>query len=259
MKQITLINNAPLSVKEYNGQRVVTFKDIDMLHQRADGTARRNFNTNKKHFIEQVDFFRVQPSEIRTVGIASNNGGVVVTESGYLMLVKSFTDDLAWAVQRELVNSYFKGKITPAPKCFLEECGVYKYEETKQTEEDIAKTFIQSLVYALNSGEYYIAPKRKKRSPAENRTLLGIYDSEKITLILSVAYSIYANFVGIPFNVLSISHHITPQLVRSGLVISKTKQRMNGKNCHTLHISIPQANTLRGYTNTLLLNSPIVL
>ena len=32
----------------------------------------------------------------------------VVTESGYLMLVKSFTDDLAWQVQRQLVNTYFR-------------------------------------------------------------------------------------------------------------------------------------------------------
>ena len=27
------------------------------------------------------------------------------------MLVKSFTDDLAWSVQRELVNNYFKVKL----------------------------------------------------------------------------------------------------------------------------------------------------
>lgn len=31
------------------------------------------------------------------------------------MLVKSFSDDLAWTVQRELVNFYFRGR-TPAPK-----------------------------------------------------------------------------------------------------------------------------------------------
>ncbi|OAD19482.1 toxin-antitoxin system, toxin component, Bro family [Candidatus Thiomargarita nelsonii] len=31
----------------------------------------------------------------------------LITETGYLMLVKSFTDDLAWQVQRELVNKYF--------------------------------------------------------------------------------------------------------------------------------------------------------
>ena len=37
------INNTDLLVKEFNGQRVVTFKDIDMLHERVEGTAKRNF------------------------------------------------------------------------------------------------------------------------------------------------------------------------------------------------------------------------
>ena len=94
MSELT-IGNVNVVIKEYQGQRVVTLKDIDTVHQRPDGTARRNFNTNKQHFIEGVDYFKIQPNEIRTVGIASPNGGTVVTESGYLMLVKSFTDDLS--------------------------------------------------------------------------------------------------------------------------------------------------------------------
>ncbi|MBS6504229.1 MAG: ORF6C domain-containing protein, partial [Clostridium sp.] len=36
--------------------------------------------------------------------------GLLITESGYLMLVKSLQDDLAWKVQRELVNNYFRVK-----------------------------------------------------------------------------------------------------------------------------------------------------
>jgi hypothetical protein len=36
--------------------------------------------------------------------------GLLITESGYLMLVKSLQDDLAWKVQRELVNNYFRTK-----------------------------------------------------------------------------------------------------------------------------------------------------
>lgn len=246
MKQITLINNSPLSVKEYDGQRVVTFKDIDTLHQRPEGTARKRFNDNKKHFIENVDFYKVQPSEKRTVGITSNNGGIVVTESGYLMLVKSFNDDTAWAVQRALVNSYFKGKINPAPQSFLEECGVCELTQ-EQTDEDIAKIFLQSLVNALESGKYCIVPKRKRQSNTDNKILLGIYDDTTITLILSVAYSVYADFVGIPFNALSITKHISPPLVRCGLVISRTNQRISGKNRKIIRISIPQTNTLRGY------------
>ncbi len=93
---------------------MVTLKEIDAVHQRPDGTARKRFNDNKKHMIEGADFFSItQPSEIRTLGFERPQGGIpekviLVTESGYLMLVKSFTDDLAWEVQRQLVNTYFR-------------------------------------------------------------------------------------------------------------------------------------------------------
>lgn len=116
MDKTITINQTAVTVKEYNGQRVVTLKDIDNCHGRPDGTARKRFNDNKQHFIGGVDFYVVnQPSEIRTLGIERPQGGVpqtvtLITESGYLMLVKSFTDDLAWQVQRQLVNSYFRAK-----------------------------------------------------------------------------------------------------------------------------------------------------
>lgn len=43
----------------------------------------------------------------------------LITESGYLMLVKSFTDDLSWQIQRQLVKLYFRVKELaqqPAPQ-----------------------------------------------------------------------------------------------------------------------------------------------
>ena len=104
-----IINGMPLSIKEYEGKRVITFKEIDMCHKRPDGTARRNFNTNKEHFIEGEDYFVRNSYEAKKeFGIAAPNGLTLITESGYYMLVKSFTDDLSWDVQRQLVNSYFK-------------------------------------------------------------------------------------------------------------------------------------------------------
>lgn len=111
--QTVTINQSDISVKEYNRQRVVTFKDIDACHNRAEGTAGRNFRNNKQHFIEGEDFFVIELTndEIRRQFGAGKNAGKtmnVLTESGYLMLVKSFTDDLAWDVQRQLVNSYFR-------------------------------------------------------------------------------------------------------------------------------------------------------
>lgn len=103
------IGNADIFIKEYNGQRVVTFKDIDIVHSRPDGTARKRFNDNKKHFIKGEDYFVRNTDEAKTeFNIVAPNGLALITEQGYLMLVKSFTDDLAWKVQRQLVNNYFR-------------------------------------------------------------------------------------------------------------------------------------------------------
>ena len=111
-----LINEKFIEIKEYKGQRVVTFKDIDTLHQRPVGTASRNFKANRQHFIEGVDFFIVKPADIQKDEFrpfeidVPNRGIILLTESGYLMVVKSFTDDLAWKVQRQLINTYFRSK-----------------------------------------------------------------------------------------------------------------------------------------------------
>lgn len=112
------INGQTVTVVEYAGQRVVTLWMVDALHQRPEGTARRNFNSNKQHFIEGEDYVSVCADEIRTrkileISPKAQSDITFLTESGYAMLAKSFTDDLAWKVQRQLVRSYFGGKSTP--------------------------------------------------------------------------------------------------------------------------------------------------
>lgn len=117
MGDLIKIGNQRVATKEFGGQRVVTFKDIDMVHERPDGTARKRFHDNKKHFIKGEDFFKITPSEFRTaigdMDLRQQNDITLITEQGYLMLVKSFTDDLAWEVQRQLVNCYFRKKEDP--------------------------------------------------------------------------------------------------------------------------------------------------
>lgn len=107
----------PLEIKEWQGQRVITFKDVDRVHQRKDGTASKNFKNNRKHFISNIDYFQITRKEFG-VKFSPNSkleGNpnltvILLTESGYLMLAKSLTDDLAWDVQRALVNNYFRGR-----------------------------------------------------------------------------------------------------------------------------------------------------
>lgn len=117
MENTLCINGINIAIKEYSGQRVVTFKEIDQVHGRTDGNARKRFNENRKHFILGVDFFVVRRGEnvmsaLGTLEIP-NRGLTLITETGYLMLVKSFTDDRAWQVQRELVRNYFRPDIRP--------------------------------------------------------------------------------------------------------------------------------------------------
>ena len=113
MNELTLMQVLPIEKKEYNGQPVITLSDIDVVHKRPDGTARRTFNHNRRFFIEGVDYFERNPSEAANeFGIIAPNGLKVFTQTGYLMIVKSFTDDLSWAIQRELVNGYFAARRT---------------------------------------------------------------------------------------------------------------------------------------------------
>lgn len=114
MNDVLNICGTDVTIKEWRGKRVITFKDIDTVHQRPEGTASRNFRTNRQRFISGVDFFKITSDEFRqaigNMDSRQQNDVTLITESGYLMLVKSFTDDLAWKVQRELVNSYFRVK-----------------------------------------------------------------------------------------------------------------------------------------------------
>jgi len=112
-KNIVQINGQSLPVREYKGQRVVTIKDVARVHGVKETNVKMNFQNNRKHFIEGVDYFQLKGKKASKNILPASTKVTnlnVFTESGYLMLVKSLTDDLAWKVQRELVNGYFKVK-----------------------------------------------------------------------------------------------------------------------------------------------------
>jgi hypothetical protein len=137
MNDLTMQEMTLPQVKYWNGQRVVTFKDIDEVHNRPKGTARVSFNRNKKHFIENVDYYKITRDNFNvcqtynenlkgrissfqeTLGKIPPRGLTLITETGYLMIVKSFTDDLSWEVQRRLVNGYFRAREMAETTCQL--------------------------------------------------------------------------------------------------------------------------------------------
>lgn len=111
-----LIGAVEVPVLEYQNQRVVTFAMMDEVHQRPEGTAGRNFRENRQRFKEGIHYFHLSYQEVkmndvfRRSGVKANpqTGLIVLTGRGYLLIVKSFTDDLAWEVQEILIDAYFR-------------------------------------------------------------------------------------------------------------------------------------------------------
>jgi hypothetical protein len=135
--ELIQINGQDVPVITYRGRRVITLAQMDQVHGRKPGTAKRNFTEHRAKLIRNEDYFQIRSDEVVNLGLDATKdeirtysvgrGGklIVLAESGYLLLVKSFTDDLAWDVQRKLVATYFRAGdqfaistlfVLPAPK-----------------------------------------------------------------------------------------------------------------------------------------------
>lgn len=131
MNEVITIENTEMQIKEYNGQRVVTFDDICTVHNCERKRLTKHFERKRKHFVKDEDYFEMTRKELND--LTSPNSKIIgnpniktylFTESGYLMIVKCLDDDIAWNVQRQLVNAYFRAKeeqsleqITDFPNC----------------------------------------------------------------------------------------------------------------------------------------------
>lgn len=95
------------SGKEYGGQRVVTFSDVDVAHEFDSGTAKRAFHDNSEYLIEGVDFFVLSHDEyyknFSDSGAPEDGMVILLTKVGYIMLSKVFNDSLSWAIMRSLL------------------------------------------------------------------------------------------------------------------------------------------------------------
>lgn len=100
---------------EYKGQRVVTLRQIDEAHEKADGQARKQYNAHKDRFGDGVDYFELTSSEIRTMSAAGlfperTARGMLFTERGYGKIVKGWNDDLSWQLHDAMQDAYFAAK-----------------------------------------------------------------------------------------------------------------------------------------------------
>lgn len=163
MNPIMQINGQSLPVREIKGQRVVTTGQVANLHQTTNDNIQKNFKRNREYFIEGQDYFKVKEAISTQDNLSCTR--FYFTESGYLMLVKSLTDKTAWAVQRALVQSYFKVSMLEQMLAFLPELTrkVIGYRGMGLTQKeagklcDISKDRVQEIEKKLK-GLGYVAP-----------------------------------------------------------------------------------------------------
>lgn len=117
MNEMVTVEGTEMQIREYNGQRVVTFDDICAVHKCERKRLTKHFERKRKHFLKDEDYYELTRKELND--LTSPNSKIIgnpmikaylFTESGYLMIIKCLDDDLSWKVQRQLVNSYFKVK-----------------------------------------------------------------------------------------------------------------------------------------------------
>lgn len=137
--EVVKVNDKELLVRNYNNERIVTAWDIAYLHNKKVKRINEVFKNNFLRYEENVDYFilnRENFSKSFKTTLPPNMKNVALfTESGYLMLVKSFNDDLSWKIQRILIKSYFKIK------------------ELQQNEFKVPKTFKEALLLAVEQQE----------------------------------------------------------------------------------------------------------
>ncbi len=190
MSKIMQTTGTNLPTKEIQGHRVVSYKQIAELHQTQEANLRNNFKRNKSHFIEGVDYFRVKERPSDCINLLHTKS--YFTESGYLMLVKSLSDDLSWEVQRMLVNSYFRANLLEQVLKFLpaEIRKVIMYRQMGLTQVETARLLrstkdkIQAIEKNLSGLGYHAPSQSGKRSSFGPGRLSLRRESDQLELAL---------------------------------------------------------------------------
>lgn len=195
-KTVTIVDTT-INIVEYEGQRVVTFDMIDRLHHRPEGTAARNFSSNKERFEEGKHFYVIDYSknnEFRRFGISIPPRGLtLITERGYSMLVKSFNDDFAWDVQEQLSDSYFDaGKPMTTAEFLVQQANLMLEAERRLTNLENRQLSAESAIAKTNTNVKQVDEKATRAFEAASAALSHKFGNPDYYTVMA-----YANRIGV--------------------------------------------------------------
>lgn len=113
----TAITTTTDAVLEYEGQRVVTTKQLAEFYECNESALKQNFLNNKDKHIEGITYYVFEGEELKSAQKIfaefipkGAKKFYLWTEEGALLHCKSINTDQAWEVFLMLVKTYFSGK-----------------------------------------------------------------------------------------------------------------------------------------------------
>lgn len=116
--QVTVVDLS-VPVIEFNSERVLTLDLVDNLHRAAPNSTFRIFHQNQSKLVRNKHYYVASPTDQAFTASYGRpippDGLILITQRGYSMLVKAFTDDFSWQVQEQLADAYFDAQRVLSP------------------------------------------------------------------------------------------------------------------------------------------------
>jgi hypothetical protein len=217
---ITVGHTVKLNIVVFNKEPVLTFDMIDVAHGKADGQARTNFTRNKQRFVEGKHYHMVGYADAAAMEAYGVNvpprGLTLITKRGYLLLVKSFTDDLAWDVQEQLVDYYFEGQVQ------------------KSAVETITATQLKALGDQMDNVTRYMMHKKSSLAQTLWRNLKAEFGYERIEDVPAAQYQAVMDWIGKHQDIAHRLWDVTRDIETQFVTILKGKRQKPEDQCREM-------------------------
>lgn len=177
------INGKRIEKKEYNGVPILTSWDIAEIHGKEMRRVNENFKYVREKLILNEDYFIIERDKFSETDFPIQNfipNNVkeipLFTETGYMMLCKTFGDDFSWQLQRFLVRNYFNMQ----KLMHSIQNGEIEIRRKENEEYNIKLLEIEERKLRLNEGEFLL--KLADRIPNEKmKNTLIIHSANTVT------------------------------------------------------------------------------
>lgn len=114
---VATIEGYELPIKQVGNERLITFEEVDLVHDLPSGTARKIFHSKREDLLEQEDYYRITTTfadkllcnwQSKNMSqVASRRGTILLTATGYTAIARSIKSQKTWNMEKKVIKDYF--------------------------------------------------------------------------------------------------------------------------------------------------------